>query len=62
METETLAMAQEIDFSMLALFARATLTVKFVMILLIVMSFLVVGHHRPQAPPLPAGPARGGDL
>ncbi|MEA5159912.1 protein TolQ [Cereibacter sphaeroides] len=39
METETLAMAQEIDFSMLALFARATLTVKFVMILLIVMSF-----------------------
>ncbi|MCE6950556.1 protein TolQ [Cereibacter sphaeroides] len=39
METETLATAQEIDFSMLALFARATLTVKFVMILLIVMSF-----------------------
>ncbi|WP_145107276.1 protein TolQ [Cereibacter sediminicola] len=39
METETLAMAQEIDFSMLALFARATLTVKVVMILLIVMSF-----------------------
>ena len=39
METETLAMAQEIDFSMLALFARATLTVKFVMIALIIMSF-----------------------
>jgi biopolymer transport protein TolQ len=38
METEALAMAQEIDFSMLALFARATLTVKLVMILLIVMS------------------------
>lgn len=39
METQTLASAQEIDFSMLALFARATLTVKCVMILLIVMSF-----------------------
>ncbi|ABA79846.1 protein TolQ [Rhodobacter sphaeroides] len=49
METETLAMAQEIDFSMLALFARATLTVKFVMILLIVMSFwswaIIVRKH-----------------
>ena len=32
-------MGQEIDFSMLALFARATLTVKLVMILLRVMSF-----------------------
>ncbi|MFN3721658.1 MAG: protein TolQ [Paracoccaceae bacterium] len=39
METETLAMAQEIDFSLIALFARATLTVKVVMLLLIVMSF-----------------------
>ena len=39
METETLAMAQEIDFSFLALFLRATLTVKIVMILLIVASF-----------------------
>ncbi|MEH6776150.1 MAG: MotA/TolQ/ExbB proton channel family protein, partial [Cereibacter changlensis] len=39
METETLAMAQEIDFSMLALFARATLTVKAVMIALMIMSF-----------------------
>lgn len=39
METETLAMAQEIDFSMFALFARATLTVKVVMVLLMVMSF-----------------------
>lgn len=39
METETLAMAQEINFSLLALFARATLTVKVVMILLMVMSF-----------------------
>jgi biopolymer transport protein TolQ len=39
METETLAMAQEMDFSLLALFARATLTVKLVMIGLLVMSF-----------------------
>jgi biopolymer transport protein TolQ len=39
METDTLAMAQEIDFSMLALFARATFTVKVVMILLILASF-----------------------
>lgn len=39
METETLAMAQEIDFSMLALFARATLTVKLVMLILMLMSF-----------------------
>ncbi|MDO8884564.1 MAG: protein TolQ [Pseudotabrizicola sp.] len=39
METETLAMAQEIDFSLIALFARATVTVKVVMIMLIVMSF-----------------------
>jgi biopolymer transport protein TolQ len=35
---EATAMAQEIDFSMLALFARATFTVKIVMILLIGMS------------------------
>lgn len=39
METGTLAMAQEIDFSLLALFARATLTVKLVMIGLLIMSF-----------------------
>jgi biopolymer transport protein TolQ len=39
METETLAMAQEIDFSLLALFARATLTVQVVMIMLMIMSF-----------------------
>ncbi|MFA5539234.1 MAG: protein TolQ [Gemmobacter sp.] len=49
METETLAMAQEIDFSLLALFARATVTVKLVMILLIVMSFwswaIIVQKH-----------------
>jgi len=39
MDTETLAMAQEIDFSLLSLFARATITVKVVMILLMIMSF-----------------------
>lgn len=38
METEALAMAQEIDFSLLALFARATFTVKLVMLLMIGMS------------------------
>ncbi|SFR16437.1 protein TolQ [Poseidonocella sedimentorum] len=39
MEAETLGLAQEIDFSMWALFARATITVKLVMILLILASF-----------------------
>ncbi|SMX44081.1 protein TolQ [Actibacterium lipolyticum] len=39
METQTLAMAQEIDFSMLALFARATFAVKIVMLMLIIASF-----------------------
>ncbi len=39
MNTETLAVAQEIDFSLLALFARATITVKIVMIGLMIMSF-----------------------
>ncbi len=39
METETLAIAQEIDFSFLALFLRASFTVKLVMILLIIASF-----------------------
>lgn len=39
METEALAAAQEMDFSFLALFMRATFTVKVVMVLLIVMSF-----------------------
>ncbi|AJE45907.1 protein TolQ [Celeribacter indicus] len=39
MDQNTLAMAQEIDFSLLALFMRATFTVKIVMILLIVASF-----------------------
>jgi biopolymer transport protein TolQ len=39
METEALAAAQEMDFSMLALFARATFTVKLVMLMLLAMSF-----------------------
>ncbi len=38
MATETLVLAQEIDFSMWGLFARATLTVKFVMLLLVISS------------------------
>ncbi len=39
MEAETLALAQEIDFSMWALFIRATITVKIVMIGLLIASF-----------------------
>ncbi|MCL7463716.1 protein TolQ [Phaeovulum sp. NW3] len=39
METEALAMAQEIDFSLVALFARASFIVQVVMIMLIVASF-----------------------
>lgn len=39
MEAETLALAQEIDFSMWSLFARSTFTVKLVMISLIIASF-----------------------
>lgn len=38
METETLAAVQEVDFSMLALFMRATITVKIVMLVLIFAS------------------------
>jgi biopolymer transport protein TolQ len=38
MEAETLALAQEIDFSMWGLFARATLTVKLVMVVLVLAS------------------------
>ena len=38
METETLAAVQEVDFSMLALFLRATITVKIVMLILIFAS------------------------
>lgn len=39
MEADTLALAQEIDFSMWALFARATFIVKLVMLMLTVASF-----------------------
>jgi biopolymer transport protein TolQ len=39
MEAETLALAQEIDFSLWGLFARATFTVKLVMVMLILASF-----------------------
>jgi biopolymer transport protein TolQ len=49
METDTIAMAQEIDFSLFALFARATIVVKLVMIMLMVMSFwswaIIVRKH-----------------
>jgi biopolymer transport protein TolQ len=50
MEAETLALAHEIDFSMWGLFARATLTVKLVMIMLILASFwswaIIILKHR----------------
>jgi biopolymer transport protein TolQ len=39
MESETLALAQEIDLSMWGLFARATFTVKIVMLMLVIASF-----------------------
>lgn len=39
MEAEALALAQEVDFSLWALFMRATIIVKIVMIMLIVASF-----------------------
>ncbi|MEL6376909.1 MAG: protein TolQ [Pseudomonadota bacterium] len=39
MEAETLALAQEMDFSLWALYQRATLIVKLVMIMLVVASF-----------------------
>ena len=43
MESEALAVAQEIDFSMWSLFMRATLTVKLVMLALIAMSIWAWG-------------------
>ena len=50
METEALQLAAEADFSMWSLFARATLTVKLVMIVLIIASFwgwaTIVNKHR----------------
>jgi len=39
MDPQTLALAQEVDFSLWALFARATLIVKLVMIMLVLASF-----------------------
>lgn len=49
MDTQTLATAQEIDFSLLALFARATFTVKVVMVMLLVSSFwswaIIIQRH-----------------
>ena len=49
METNTLAAAQEIDFSLVALFFRATLTVQVVMLILLGMSFwswaIIVRKH-----------------
>ena len=39
MDTSTLAQASELDFSLIALFMRATLTVKLVMMMLMVASF-----------------------
>ncbi len=43
MEAETLALAQEIDFSLWGLFARATFTVKLVMIMLVIASIWAWG-------------------
>ena len=43
MEAETLALAQEIDFSLLSLFLRATLTVKVVMLGLMIKAVSVDG-------------------
>ena len=49
MDTQTLATAQEIDFSLLALFFRATFTVKVVMLMLLGASFwswaIIVQKH-----------------
>jgi len=49
METETLALAKDMDFSMLALFGRATFTVQVVMLTLMAMSFwswaIIVQRH-----------------
>jgi hypothetical protein len=64
MEAQTLAVGQEIDFSMLALFLKATLTVKIVMIMLIVMSFwswaIIIQKHiqyRGMRPRFSTGPS-----
>ena len=49
MEAETLALAQEIDFSMWGLFARATFIVKLVMIDADHRLVLGVEHYHSQA-------------
>ena len=64
MQAETLALAQEMDFSLWALFLRATLIVKIVMLILILASFwswsIIIeklityrrtGHRRASSPP-----------
>ena len=48
METETLALTQAVDLSLWASFARATFTVKIVMMILIIASLwswsIILGH------------------
>ena len=50
MESEALALAHSADYSLWALFARATLTVKLVMILLVIASLwtwaIIINKHR----------------
>ncbi len=48
MEAETLTLAQGIDFSLWGLFARATLTVKFVVIVLLLSSSWRGGTSAPK--------------
>ena len=55
-------MHEAADFTMWALFARATIIVKFVMIALILGFGLVLGGDHRQDYPVPEGPARGGYL
>ena len=67
METETLALAQEVDFSFWALFLRATLIVKLVMALLLVASFyswaiIVTKHLQFRKARGEAGPIRVRDV
>ena len=62
MEAETLALAQEIDFSMWGLFARATLTVKLVMIMLVGASAWSWAINYPETPDIPLCAVRGGEV
>ncbi len=62
MEAETLALAQEIDFSFWALFARATFTVKAVILMLIAASFLVLVGDFSTALGFPFGARRSQTL